>query len=117
MCNPLTHSRDESRWCFRHSPCVPHPLHHCLLACTAVAAAATSRHLRHITGSLLYPKRGRRAGAGLGGGSANAATTLWAANEAAGRPASDAQLLAWAADIGSDISVFFSQGAAYCTGR
>jgi 4-diphosphocytidyl-2-C-methyl-D-erythritol kinase len=56
-------------------------------------------------------------GAGLGGGSGNAATTLWAANELCGRPASDAQLLEWSADIGSDISVFFSNGAAYCTGR
>lgn len=56
-------------------------------------------------------------GAGLGGGSGNAATTLWAANELCGRPATDAQLLDWSADIGSDISVFFSRGAAYCTGR
>ncbi|GBF90380.1 4-diphosphocytidyl-2-C-methyl-D-erythritol kinase [Raphidocelis subcapitata] len=56
-------------------------------------------------------------GAGLGGGSGNAATTLWAANELAGRPASDAQLLEWSGEIGSDISVFFSSGAAYCTGR
>ena len=56
-------------------------------------------------------------GAGLGGGSANAATALWAANEAADRPASDAELAAWGGEIGSDISVFFSKGAAYCTGR
>ena len=49
--------------------------------------------------------------------SGNAATTLWAANEAAGRPASTQQLLDWSAAIGSDISVFFSRGAAYCTGR
>ena len=49
--------------------------------------------------------------------SGNAATTLWAANEAAGRPATAAQLLDWSAAIGSDISVFFSRGAAYCTGR
>ena len=56
-------------------------------------------------------------GAGLGGGSANAATALWAANEVAGRPASDAELAAWGGEIGSDISVFFSKGAAYCTGR
>ena len=56
-------------------------------------------------------------GGGLGGGSANAATTLWAANELAGQPASNAQLLQWSGEIGSDISVFFSQGAAYCTGR
>lgn len=56
-------------------------------------------------------------GAGLGGGSANAATALWAANEAAGRPATDDDLAAWGGEIGSDISVFFSKGAAYCTGR
>ncbi|KAI8474517.1 MAG: ribosomal protein S5 domain 2-type protein [Monoraphidium minutum] len=56
-------------------------------------------------------------GAGLGGGSGNAATTLWAANELCGRPAGDRQLLEWSGEIGSDISVFFSLGAAYCTGR
>lgn len=56
-------------------------------------------------------------GAGLGGGSGNAATALWAANELAGRPVSPADLAAWAGEIGSDISVFFSRGAAYCTGR
>ncbi|KAA6429149.1 MAG: 4-diphosphocytidyl-2-C-methyl-D-erythritol kinase [Trebouxia sp. A1-2] len=56
-------------------------------------------------------------GAGLGGGSANAATTLWAANELAGRPATNQQLLEWSGEIGSDVSIFFSNGAAYCTGR
>lgn len=56
-------------------------------------------------------------GAGMGGGSGNAATALWAANELCGRPASTGDLLEWSADIGSDISVFFSEGAAYCTGR
>ena len=56
-------------------------------------------------------------GAGLGGGSGNAATAMWAANELCGQPASEAELLEWSGDIGSDISVFFSEGAAYCTGR
>jgi 4-diphosphocytidyl-2C-methyl-D-erythritol kinase len=56
-------------------------------------------------------------GAGLGGGSGNAATALWAANELTGRPASNAQLMEWGAEIGSDVPVFFSRGAAYCTGR
>lgn len=56
-------------------------------------------------------------GAGLGGGSGNAATTLWAANELCGRPATNEQLLEWSGEIGSDISVFFALGAAYCTGR
>ena len=56
-------------------------------------------------------------GAGMGGGSGNAATMLWAANELCGRPASVEDLLDWSGEIGSDISVFFSEGAAYCTGR
>lgn len=56
-------------------------------------------------------------GAGLGGGSGNAATALWAANRLTDQPATNAELLEWSGEIGSDISVFFSQGAAYCTGR
>ncbi len=31
--------------------------------------------------------------------------------------ASVEELLLWSGEIGSDISVFFSNGAAYCTGR
>lgn len=56
-------------------------------------------------------------GAGLGGGSGNAATALYAANTLMGSPASNQELLEWSGEIGSDISVFFSNGAAYCTGR
>lgn len=55
--------------------------------------------------------------AGLGGGSGNAATTLWALNQLCGKPATTEQLTQWAAEIGSDISFFFSLGTAYCTGR
>lgn len=55
--------------------------------------------------------------AGLGGGSSNAATTLWALNEITGRPASLEQLIAWAGEIGSDVPFFLSSGTAYCTGR
>lgn len=55
--------------------------------------------------------------AGLGGGSSNAATTLWALNQLLGRPASLGQLIAWSAEIGSDISFFLSTGTAHCTGR
>jgi len=55
--------------------------------------------------------------AGLGGGSSNAATTLWALNKLCKQNASDQQLAAWAGEIGSDISFFLSQGTAYCTGR
>jgi len=56
-------------------------------------------------------------GAGLGGGSGNAATALWAANEMCGRPATEAQLLEWSVDVGSDVPFFFSTGSAYCEGK
>jgi len=54
---------------------------------------------------------------GLGGGSSNAATTLWGLNVLLGSPATTQQLASWAGEIGSDISFFLSQGSAYCTGR
>ncbi|OMO51161.1 4-diphosphocytidyl-2C-methyl-D-erythritol kinase [Corchorus capsularis] len=56
-------------------------------------------------------------GAGLGGGSSNAATALWAANQFNGRVATERELQEWSSEIGSDIPFFFSHGAAYCTGR
>jgi len=55
--------------------------------------------------------------AGLGGGSSNAATTLFAANQLLGCPASDEDLIEWSKELGSDITFFLSQGTAYCTGR
>ncbi len=55
--------------------------------------------------------------AGLGGGSGNAATTLWALNQLLNQPASLDQLIEWSGEIGSDITFFLSQGTAYCTGR
>lgn len=55
--------------------------------------------------------------AGLGGGSSNAATTLWALNELLGHPATIDDLLHWSAELGSDVPFFFSHGTAYCTGR
>jgi 4-diphosphocytidyl-2-C-methyl-D-erythritol kinase len=55
--------------------------------------------------------------AGLGGGSANAATALWAANQLLGQPASLPELVEWSGALGSDITFFLSQGTAYCTGR
>jgi 4-diphosphocytidyl-2-C-methyl-D-erythritol kinase len=55
--------------------------------------------------------------AGLGGGSSNAATTLWACNRLANINVPTITLKQWSAEIGSDIPFFFSQGTAYCTGR
>lgn len=55
--------------------------------------------------------------AGLGGGSSNAATTLWAMNILAGNPVSSNELIGWAGELGSDVAFFLSLGTAYCTGR
>ena len=55
--------------------------------------------------------------AGLGGGSANAATTLWAMNKLHNNPISTEDLIFLAKDIGSDVAFFLSEGTAYCTGR
>lgn len=55
--------------------------------------------------------------AGLGGGSANAATALWAANVLADKPCTNKQLAEFGAEFGSDVSFFLSSGTAYCTGR
>lgn len=55
--------------------------------------------------------------AGLGGGSSNAATILWALNEHFGMPFSNQELTTMAKEIGSDISFFFSEGIAKCEGR
>ena len=56
-------------------------------------------------------------GAGLGGGSSNAATMLYGMNQLLGSPVSEATLALWGAELGSDVPFFFSHGAAYCTGR
>jgi 4-diphosphocytidyl-2-C-methyl-D-erythritol kinase len=55
--------------------------------------------------------------AGLGGGSGNAATTLWAMNEMSGFSVSEEDLALWSAELGSDVPFFLSSGTAYCTGR
>lgn len=55
--------------------------------------------------------------AGLGGGSSNAATALWALKDLSGLEVTTDQLMAWGAELGSDIPFFFSEGTAYATGR
>lgn len=55
--------------------------------------------------------------AGLGGGSSNAATALWACNELAQTQIPVKILQQWGAELGSDVPFFFSQGTAYCTSR
>ena len=55
--------------------------------------------------------------AGLGGGSSNAATMLFALNELCGSPARLEHLQQWGAELGSDVPFFFSEGTAFCRGR
>lgn len=56
-------------------------------------------------------------GAGLGGASSNAATTLWKVNEYLERPLSEKELIALGATLGADVPFFFSSGLAYCSGK
>lgn len=97
--------------------------------CTEEAVPADSTNLVIKAANLFREKTGIRDGlsvylekripiqAGLGGGSSNAATTLWGFNELKNRPATETQLIEWAQEIGSDVSFFLSHGTAYCTGR
>lgn len=54
---------------------------------------------------------------GLGGGSSNAATTLWALNKLLKTKISTAKLRELGAALGSDVPFFFSSGIARCGGR
>lgn len=56
-------------------------------------------------------------GAGLGGGSSNAAAALRALNQLAGEPLNRAELAAVAASVGSDCAVFVQGGLAVMRGR
>jgi 4-diphosphocytidyl-2-C-methyl-D-erythritol kinase len=58
--------------------------------------------------------------AGLGGGSSNAATALWAFSKlllSEENTISEQELRNWAVALGSDVPFFLSSGLAYCTGR
>lgn len=55
--------------------------------------------------------------AGLGGGSSNAATTLYALNQMIGCPFSESTLAEWSSELGSDVPFFFYSGTALCEGR
>jgi 4-diphosphocytidyl-2-C-methyl-D-erythritol kinase len=56
-------------------------------------------------------------GAGLGGGSSNAAATLLILNELHGYPLSSGSLGELAAALGSDVAFFIEGGSAWCTSR
>lgn len=54
--------------------------------------------------------------AGLGGGSSNAATTLFALNEMSGFPLEYDELVEIGGQLGADVAFFFSNGLSYCSG-
>jgi 4-diphosphocytidyl-2-C-methyl-D-erythritol kinase len=56
-------------------------------------------------------------GAGLGGGSSDAASTLLGLNKLCGEPLTQASLTTLAAGIGSDVPFFLGRGVACCRGR
>ncbi len=55
-------------------------------------------------------------GSGLGGGSSNAATTLWALHRFFPGSIQCGDLQKWAKELGADVAFFFSGGLAQCTG-
>jgi len=55
--------------------------------------------------------------AGLGGGSGNAATILFAMNRLSGLKIPESTLQTWSGELGSDVPFFFSHGTALCEGR
>jgi len=54
---------------------------------------------------------------GLGGGSSNLATTLWALDDHFGTQLGGEKLREWAAELSSDAPFFFSLGRAFVSGR
>lgn len=81
-------------------------------------AAALLRNMAHVTGGALIRLVKRiPIGAGLGGGSSDAAATLKACNRAWNLRLSTGELSRIAAQLGSDIPYFLSDGPAVCRGR
>ena len=72
---------------------------------------------REALGARIYLKKNIPAGAGLGGGSGNAAGVLWALNRAWSLGMRKAELSEVAARIGSDVPFFLGGPAAVCRGR
>ncbi|NDE70947.1 MAG: 4-(cytidine 5'-diphospho)-2-C-methyl-D-erythritol kinase, partial [Actinobacteria bacterium] len=64
----------------------------------------------------IYLQKSVPSEAGLGGGSSNAATTLFALNELTHRPFSEEELIDMASKLGADVPLFFSSGSALVSG-
>ena len=72
---------------------------------------------REALGARIYLKKNIPAGAGLGGGSGNAAGVLWALNRAWNLGMRKEELSEVAARVGSDVPFFLHGPAAVCRGR
>ena len=81
------------------------------------AAAALRRHTGGREGAVISIVKRIPAGAGLGGGSANAAGVLRALNDAWGTGVSTDRRIELAASVGSDVPYCLSGGTALVTGR
>lgn len=81
------------------------------------AADLFLRETEHTGGAAIELHKQIPHGAGLGGGSSDAAAVLKALNEQAGLPLDDAGLEKVAAELGSDVPFFIRAQAAMATGR
>ncbi len=85
----------------------------------AYQAAAALREAAGVgrLGASIYLKKNIPSGAGLGGGSGNAAAVLWALNRLWALKFSHSALSRIAAGVGSDVPLFLSGAASLCRGR
>ncbi len=94
-------------------PTLPSDEHNlCVKAVRAYQVAADSACAYALTLTKVIPH-----GAGLGGGSSDAAATLLGLDELHGGQLGAARLQELAAELGSDVPFFLTPGAARCTGR
>lgn len=81
------------------------------------AASLFLRETQAFPGVRIHLEKQIPMAAGLGGGSGNAATTLVALNDLAGKPLSEERLHTLASQLGSDVPFFIGEGPALGTGR
>lgn len=81
------------------------------------AAQQLLKEIKSIRGLTIEISKNIPSGAGLGGGSADAAAVLWGINEMQGRPVSEENLLAVAGEIGADVPFCLIGGRAEATGK